>query len=104
VDGAVARHLEGCVKAAREIAIIAPELRSPSTVAAFRKFQERYATARLYSYALLNQENRRAAWTSCYGSAALPAIRWERARVIVALESDFLGTEGSLRRSSTDST
>ena len=41
-------------------------------------------------------ENRRRAWEKCYGTEELPAIDWKTARIILAIEADILGTEGTV--------
>ena len=94
-DRDVRGALETAVRDAREIAIVAPPISSPSARRTLDLFAQRFPTTRLYSYELFNDENRRTAWRDLYGTADLPSIAWERASIILALESDFLGPEGT---------
>ncbi len=68
---------------------------SPSSQKVLGDFVAKFPTTRVYAYDLFNDENRRRAWQRCYGTSEIPVIAWEKAEVILALESDFLGTEGS---------
>ncbi|HUI65801.1 MAG TPA: 4Fe-4S dicluster domain-containing protein, partial [Bacteroidota bacterium] len=78
----------------KQIAVITSPVHSPTTRRLIQAFAAAYPTVRHYSYALFHDQVRRDAWNTCYGDSALPAIAWDEARVILALESDFLGTEG----------
>ncbi len=44
---------------------------------------------------MANDGNRKIAWNKSYSQNVLPSIKWDEAKVIVALESDFLGKEGN---------
>ncbi len=93
-DDAITRHLSECARASREVAIITHSVLSPSTNAVLRTFTEKHPTTRIYTYDLFHGATRRQAWARCYGTDQLPTIQWNKARVILALEADFLGTEG----------
>ena len=93
-DAAVSGQLARCVEASREIALITHAVTSPSARALLADFQRTYPTTRVYAYELFNEGPRERAWERCYGDGVRPAILWDRADVILALESDFLGTEG----------
>ena len=94
VDGEIIRHLEESVQSGKEIAIVAREINSPTIKKVLNEFRAKYPTTKLYSYSLFNNETRRKAWQKCYGSTDLPVIEWEKAKIILTLESDFLGTDG----------
>jgi MoCo/4Fe-4S cofactor protein with predicted Tat translocation signal len=94
VDDEVLRHLDECARTSKEIAIITHSLQSPSTAKVLEDFKARYPTTRLYSYDLFNDVNRRRAWQACYGTTELPTLEWGKAKVILSLESDFIGAEG----------
>ena len=79
----------------KEIAIITNRINSPSTLKVLNNFTKKYPTTKIYSYELFNDEVRNSAWQKCYGSGSFPLIKWNEAKVIVALESDFLGSEGN---------
>jgi len=53
------------------------------------------AAAVSHSYELFNSSNRNSAWLKSYGSGSFPLIKWNEAKVIVSLDSDFLGVEGN---------
>jgi molybdopterin-containing oxidoreductase family iron-sulfur binding subunit len=94
IDEVLTEHLKECTRAAREVAIVTHAVQSPSTQAVLKAFKEKYPTTQIYAYDLFSGETRREAWGRCYGSRDIPAIQWEKASVILALEADFLGTEG----------
>ena len=93
-DGEIIRRLEETVLSGQEIAIVAREINSPTTKKLLEDFRTKYPTTKVYSYSLFNNETRRKAWQQCYGSMDLPVIEWEKAKIVLALESDFLGTDG----------
>ena len=76
----------------RDVVLLSQTITSPSTLAlldelraVFPKF--RHVTYDPMSLAALREANRR-----CHGAAVVPHYRFDRARVVVALEADFLGT------------
>jgi len=79
----------------KEIAIITHRINSPSTLKVLNDFAKKYPTTKIYSYELFHDEVKNSAWQKCYGSSSLPLIKWNEAKIIVALESDFLGSEGN---------
>jgi Fe-S-cluster-containing dehydrogenase component/anaerobic selenocysteine-containing dehydrogenase len=94
IDGEIVRHLEDAVRTGKEIALVTRAVHSPTAKKVMDDFTASFPTAKIYSYSLFNDESRRKAWLTCYGSRDLPVIEWEKAKVILALESDFLGTDG----------
>ncbi|MBI5475445.1 MAG: TAT-variant-translocated molybdopterin oxidoreductase [Ignavibacteriales bacterium] len=93
-DADVIKKLEESVKAGKEISIITHSIHSPTTKKVLDDFTVKFPGTKIYTYNLFNDENRKRAWNKCYGTAALPVIEWEKAKVILALEADFLGTDG----------
>lgn len=79
----------------KEIAIIAQTINSPTTLKLLKDFTFKFPSAKIYSYELFNDNVRNRAWQKCYGTNSFPLIKWNEAKVIVALESDFLGSEGN---------
>lgn len=79
----------------KEIAIVAQSINSPSTLKVLNDFAAKFPSAKVYSYELFNEEVRNSAWQKCYGNGSFPLIKWNEAKIIVALESDFLGSEGN---------
>ncbi len=81
--------------AGKNITIVTGSILSPTTKKVLDDFAAKYNGTKIYSYELFNEELRNSAWKKCYGTDSFPLIRWNKAKVIVALESDFLGTEGN---------
>ena len=94
IDEEIIRSLTDAVHSGKEIAVVTREINSPTTKKLLDEFKSKYPTTKVYSYSLLNDEPRRKAWHKCYGSLDLPVVEWEKAKIILALESDFLGTDG----------
>jgi len=76
------------------IAIITGKILSPTTKKVLDDFASKYPHTKIYSYELFNDELRNSAWKKCYGTDFYPLVKWDEAKVIVALESDFLGNDG----------
>jgi Fe-S-cluster-containing dehydrogenase component/anaerobic selenocysteine-containing dehydrogenase len=93
-DAEIIRALEDAAAAGKEIAIMTRDITSPTTKKILDDFKAKYRTTTVYSYSLFNDETRKRAWQDCTGSVDIPVIQWEKAKVILALESDFLGTDG----------
>ena len=93
----VDNEITGCLKnsSGKEIAIVTNTIVSPTTKKALGDFVVKYPNTKIYSYELFSEQNRISAWKKSYGTADFPLIKWNEAKVIVALESDFLGTEGN---------
>lgn len=79
----------------KEIAIISGILTSPVTKKVIDDFTSIYSTTKLYSIQLANDNNRKIAWQKCFNQNFIPSIKWDKAKIILALESDFLGKEGN---------
>ncbi|OGU76910.1 MAG: molybdopterin oxidoreductase [Ignavibacteria bacterium RBG_16_34_14] len=79
----------------KEIAVITHSITSPTTLKVLKNFTNRYPSTKIYSYELFNDELRNSAWRKCYGSGTFPLINWDKAKIILSLEGDFLGTEGN---------
>jgi MoCo/4Fe-4S cofactor protein with predicted Tat translocation signal len=88
--------LKNAVSGGKEIAIVSHSVLSPSQKKLFDDFKTAYSTAKIYSYELFNETPRQNAWSKTYGKKNLPVIQLDKAKVIVALESDFLNTEGNM--------
>lgn len=94
IDSDVRNKLAQCSTSGKQIAIITNSILSPTTKKVLSDFTSKYPTSKVYSYEYFHDENRRRAWNACYGNRNLPIVEWDKANVIVALESDFLGTDG----------
>jgi len=78
-----------------EIAIITPKIESPSQKRLFELFLQKYPTTKIYSYDTMTDYPRRRASELCFLTPEPPVADISKAKVIVALESNFLGNEGN---------
>lgn len=95
VDKDIIASLKEAANNGKEIAIVTGSIYSPTTAKLLQDFQSKYPTAKIYSYEIFGDSNRRTAWQETYGTDALPSIDWSKADTILSLESDFLGKEGN---------
>jgi len=95
VNTKIIAALTSAVNQRKEIALITHTITSPSAKKLLVEFTAKYPTAKIYSYELFNDSNRQSAWTKTHGGQ-FPLIQWDKAKVILALESDFLGHEGNM--------
>jgi molybdopterin-containing oxidoreductase family iron-sulfur binding subunit len=93
----VDNEIIGILKSAgqKEIAVITSTIVSPTGKKVLDEFKNQFPSVKIYSYELFNEQNRLSAWHKSYGNSEFPLIKWDEAKIIVALESDFLGTEGN---------
>ena len=94
-DNAVIGELTSAASAGREIAVVMKTLNSPTAARVFEALAAKYKTVKLYSYELFSDAIRQSVWKKSYGSGSFPLISWDKAKLILALESDFLGNEGN---------
>ncbi len=80
----------------KEIAVVSHKIISPTTKTVLGDFLRKYPAAKIYSYELVNDEVRKSAWKKMYGTDQYPLIQWDNAKIILSLESDFLGTDGNV--------
>jgi molybdopterin-containing oxidoreductase family iron-sulfur binding subunit len=95
VDNEIIVALNKAQKNGQEIAVITGTITSPTTKKVLDDFVSKYSTAKIYSYSLISDRQRRDAWQECYGTEDYPSIKWNEAEVILSLDADFLGNEGS---------
>ena len=92
IDRHITTMLGGGGSDRRAIVLLSPTINSPSTRAVLADFRTRFPGFRHVvhdpmSLAALREANRLA-----FGAAVVPHFHFDRARVVVALEADFLGT------------
>ncbi|MEW6701286.1 MAG: TAT-variant-translocated molybdopterin oxidoreductase [Bacteroidota bacterium] len=78
-----------------EIAIVTGAITSPTTKKVLDDFAAKYQNTKIYSHTLINDEQRRNGWLESYGTVEYPSIKFDEANIILALDADFLGNEGS---------
>jgi MoCo/4Fe-4S cofactor protein with predicted Tat translocation signal len=94
-DEKIIGQLKAAASSGKEIAVISNTINSPSLKKALDEFKTAYPTAKVYSFELFDDSTRRSAWEKSYGTPNLPIVQLDKAKVILALESDFLGNEGN---------
>jgi molybdopterin-containing oxidoreductase family iron-sulfur binding subunit len=94
-DAKIIEALKGAASSGKEIAIISHTISSPTFRKVLADFTTAYPTAKVYTYELINDTPKNNAFARMYGNKLYPSIKYDQAKVILALESDFLGTEGN---------
>ena len=79
----------------KEIAIVTHSITSPTTFKVIEEFKTKFPSTKVYSYDLFNNDIKNLAWKKTFGSGKYPLVKWNEAKIILSLESDFLGTEGN---------
>jgi len=77
---------------AREVVLLSQTITSPSTRALLDDLRAVFPKFRHVVYDPMSLASLRAANRLCHGAAVIPHYRFDRARVVVGLEADFLGT------------
>ncbi len=95
LDSEITAQLTKLSNEGKEIAFITNPVTSPTTKKVINEFSQKYSTVKQYTIQLFNNENRRIAWEKSFNTNIIPSIKWDKAKVIVSLESDFLGKEGN---------
>jgi molybdopterin-containing oxidoreductase family iron-sulfur binding subunit len=76
----------------RGIVLVSRTVVSPSLRKIIEQWQRHYPTFRHVVYDAVSLNALRTAQSECFGRAVIPHYRFDKARVIVGLEADFLGT------------
>lgn len=74
------------------IAILSSTIHSPSTLKAIEKFSEKFSNTRHVEYDPVSSAALLDAHDEAFGSRAIPSYHFDKAKVIVSLGADFLGT------------
>jgi molybdopterin-containing oxidoreductase family iron-sulfur binding subunit len=92
IDERVATHLAEAERDRRPVVLLSGTITSPSTRALVAEFGARFPGFRHVTYDAVSASALRVANGQCFGKAVVPHYRFDRAKVIVGLEADFLGT------------
>jgi anaerobic selenocysteine-containing dehydrogenase len=92
IDGQVRDALRAAEKDRRPIVFLSGTITSPSTLHIIGEWSKRYPSFRHIVYDAVSLSAMRAANAASFGRAAIPHYAFDKARVIVGLEADFLGT------------
>lgn len=94
IDNSVISVLNDSVKNNKKIAFISHSVNSPSLKKLLNDFAGKYPNTDFIKYELAGNKNRTDSWKECYGGSIMPKVRFDRAKIILSLESDFLSREG----------
>lgn len=94
-DTKIISALNSAKGSGKEIALISHKITSPAELKLIAELKAKFPSLKHYSYDLFNESSRKNAWEKCFGNTAIPSVKWNKADVIVSLESDFLGREGN---------
>jgi len=76
----------------RQIVLLSSTLNSPSSLDIIRDWARQFPNFRHVVYDAVSLSALRAANAECFGRAVVPHYAFDKARIIVGLEADFLGT------------
>ncbi|MBK8609342.1 MAG: TAT-variant-translocated molybdopterin oxidoreductase [Chitinophagaceae bacterium] len=76
----------------KNVAILTGTINSPSTLLIIKDFLARYPGSRHVQYDAVSYSGMLQANEACYGKKAIPSYHFDKAKVIVSLGADFLGT------------
>lgn len=82
----------GAAITGKAVAILTSTVNSPSTLAIINEFIAKYPGSRHVQYDAVSYSGMLLANEACYGKKAIPSYHFDKAKVIVSLGADFLGT------------
>jgi molybdopterin-containing oxidoreductase family iron-sulfur binding subunit len=92
IDRQVAESLKAAREQQRRVVLLSGTITSPSTLEIIQQFQKGNRSFRHVMYDATSFSGLRAANAASFGKAVVPHYALDKARVIVGLEADFLGT------------
>ncbi len=90
------KHFQGLRdgKGGQGLAVLTESIPSPSFADLRQRFLGTYPGAKWFTYEPISDDNQREGLKAAFGKPLRPSFRLNKARVVVSLDSDFLGTEG----------
>ena len=95
INAEIIQKLDSSLTEGKEIVLITNPITSPSTNEVIDEFKNKFSNVKVYTTQIFNQNNRINAWEKSFGQKVIPSIKWNKANLILSLESDFLGREGN---------
>lgn len=95
VNKNISAALTSASASGKEIAIVTGTILSPTLKKLFDEFKLAFPTTKIYSYEAINNTPRLNAWQKSYGKRSMPVVKLDKAKVVLALESDFLGNDSN---------
>ncbi len=78
--------------AGKSFALLTATVNSPTTLAIIKEFIDKHPGSRHVQYDAVSYSGMLLANEACYGKKAIPSYHFDKAKVIVSLGADFLGT------------
>ena len=82
----------GAAIAGKTVALLTSTINSPTTLALIAEFLAKYPGSRHVQYDAVSYSGMLQANEACYGKKVIPSYHFDKAKVIVSLSADFLGT------------
>jgi molybdopterin-containing oxidoreductase family iron-sulfur binding subunit len=82
----------GAAITGKTVALLTSTVNSPSTLAIINEFLAKYPGSRHVQYDAVSYSGMLLANEACYGKKVIPSYHFDKAKVIVSLGADFLGT------------
>jgi len=92
VDAAVTGHLAKTIREGRAVRVMTGSSPGPTALAAIGTFLSAFPDAKHITFDSLSASAISDAHEACYGRRFIPHYRFDRAKVIVSFDADFLGT------------
>jgi len=91
VDSKIVSKLKEVAADEQKIVILASSVISPSTLQVFEEFKAQYPTTEVVYYDTVSYASMRMANYHTFGKAEIPSYRFDKAKIIVGFNADFLG-------------
>ena len=82
----------GAALTGKTVVLLTSTINSPSTLAIINEFLAKYSGSRHVQYDAVSYSGMLLANEACYGKRAIPSYHFDKAKVIVSIGADFLGT------------
>jgi molybdopterin-containing oxidoreductase family iron-sulfur binding subunit len=92
IDDYVEAHLRNLARRNGRVVLLSRTITSPSTRDIIARWERRYGGFRHVVHDPPPHAAIRSAYAECFGQRVIPHYRFDKARLIVAIEADFLGT------------
>ncbi len=87
--------INNTIKEGKEIVFFSKPIFSPSFAKILGEFQQKYPSTKIYTYEFLEPYAKEKAWKELYPDAPLHEVDISKVKIILAVESNFLATEGT---------
>jgi len=95
IDEKIKTALAKAAEENKEIALVSHPVNSPSLKRLLQEFADKYPGFRHYTYEFIGNKNRLQSFKESYNLDIIPAIKFDQAKVILSVDSDFIGKEAN---------